>query len=329
MCEYISYMADRIAPLQTLRAFEATARRLSMTLAAEELHLTHGAVSRQIKSLEEYLGVPLFRRLTRKIELTEAGTSYFGAISRLLAELVRESESIRRKNEPMRLLVSSGVSFASKWLTPRLHRLMARYPDFHVHLDVTDAPVDYAAGKVDVALRYGNGVYPGGSAERIMNETVSPVCAPEYRDRMGGLRSPRDLAKCQLIHEIGMTITWERWFEMMNLPYPKTRGPGYSHGSMSIEAAIRAEGVALGRSVLVAEDLTSGRLVPLFPEAKLEVEWGYDLVYRIGNGDDSKVRAFRSWIADKVRDFSTGRIEGDRTQSSRAAARRQRRRKRK
>jgi LysR family transcriptional regulator, glycine cleavage system transcriptional activator len=305
-------MPDQLPPLQTLRAFEATARRLSMTMAAEELHLTHGAVSRQIKALEEYLAVPLFRRLTRKIELTEAGTSFFGAITRLLSELARESENVRRKNEPTRLVVSSGVSFASKWLTPRLHRLMARYPDFHVHLDVTDAPVDYAAGKVDVALRYGNGVYPGGSAERIMNETVSPVCAPEYRDRMGGLRSPRDLAKCQLIHEIGMTITWERWFEMMDLAYPKTPGPGYSHGSMSIEAAIRGEGVALGRSVLVAEDLISGRLVPLFPKAKLEVEWGYDLVYRIGNGDHPKVRAFRSWIAGEVREFSTWKLPGRR-----------------
>jgi len=274
-----------------------------MTLAAEELHLTHGAVSRQIKALEDHLGVPLFRRLTRKIELTDAGAAYFGAISRVLSELSRETASVRRKNESAHLLISSGVSFASKWLTPRLHRLMARHPDFHIHLDVTDTPVDFAAGRVDVALRYGNGVYPGATAERIMNETVSPVCAPAYRDRMDGLKSPRDLARCVLIHEIGMTMTWQRWFEAMDLPYPKTRGPGYSHGSMSIEAAIRAEGVALGRSVLVAEDLTAGRLVSLFPKAKLEVEWGYDLVYRIGNGDHPKVRAFRSWILGEVREF--------------------------
>jgi LysR family glycine cleavage system transcriptional activator len=273
-----------------------------MTLAAEELHLTHGAVSRQIKALEDHLGVALFRRLTRKIELTEAGAAYFGAITRLLSELARESAGIRRKNESAQLLISSGVSFASKWLTPRLHRLMARHPDLQVHLDVTDAPVDFAR-RVDVALRYGNGVYPGATAERIMNETISPVCAPEYRDRMGGLKTPRDLARCQLIHEIGMTMTWERWFEAMDLPYPKTRGPGYSHGSMSIEAAIRGEGVALGRSVLVAEDLMAGRLVSLFPKAKLEVEWGYDLAYRIGNGDHPKVRAFRSWITGEVREF--------------------------
>lgn len=272
-----------------------------MTLAAEELHLTHGAVSRQIKALEDHLGVQLFRRLTRRIELTDAGLSFFSAVTRLLSELAREAEIVRRKNDDTRLVVSSGVSFASKWLTSRLHRLMARYPDFDIHLEVADVPVDFAAGHVDVALRYGDGRYPAAAAERIMNETVSPVCAPGYRDRMGGLRSPSDLAGCQLIHEIGMNATWERWFAMMELPYPKMRGPGYSLGSMSIEAAIRGEGVALGRSVLVAEDLAAGRLVAPFPQARLEVEWGYDLVYRIGDRDHPKVRAFRNWIADEIR----------------------------
>ncbi|MCO5080031.1 MAG: transcriptional regulator GcvA [Rhizobiaceae bacterium] len=297
-------MPDQLPPLQTLRAFEATGRRLSMTLAAEELHLTHGAVSRQIKALEDNLGTQLFRRMTRRIELTDAGVSFFGAVTRLLSELAREAEVVRRRNDDTRLVVSSGVSFASKWLTSRLHRLMARYPDLDIHLEVTDAPVDFAAGHVDVALRYGAGQYSAAAAERIMNETVSPVCSPNYRDRMGGLDSPNALSKCQLIHEIGMNTTWERWFSMMELPYPKPRGAGYSLGSMSIEAAIRGEGVALGRSVLVAEDLAAGRLVALFPLARLEVEWGYDLVYRTGNQDHPKVRAFRNWIADEVWEFT-------------------------
>jgi LysR family glycine cleavage system transcriptional activator len=294
---------SRLPPLQTLRAFEATGRRLSMTLAAEELHLTHGAVSRQIKALEDHLGTPLFRRLTRRIELTEAGASFFGAVSLMLSELARETEKVRRRSVDNRLVVSSGVSFASKWLTPRLHRLMARYPEFDVHLEVSDARVDFTADHVDVALRYGDGIYPTASAERIMSETVSPVCAPEYRDRVGGLNAPGDLAGCRLIHEIGMTTTWERWFAMMGLTYPGTRGPGFSHGSMAIEAAIRGEGVTLGRSVLVAEDLATGRLSLLFPEAVIAVEWGYDLVFRAGDQDSPKVCAFREWIGEEVRDF--------------------------
>lgn len=301
-------MLDQLPPLQTLRAFEATARRLSMTLAAEELHLTHGAVSRQIKALEDNLGTLLFRRMTRRIELTDAGNSFFGAVTHLLSELAREAESLRRRNENARLVISSGVSFASKWLTSRLHRLMARYPDFDVHLEVTDSQVDFTGGHVDVALRYGAGKYPAATAERIMNETVSPVCAPGYRDRVGGLRSPKDLADCLLIHEIGMNTTWERWFAMIGLSYPKMRGPGYTLGSMSIEAALRGEGVALGRSVLVAEDVAAGRLVAPFPQAKLAVEWGYDLVYRTGNQDHPKVRAFRNWLSDEVRDFMSANV---------------------
>jgi LysR family transcriptional regulator, glycine cleavage system transcriptional activator len=196
-----------------------------MTLAAEELHLTHGAVSRQIKALEDNLGVQLFRRMTRRIELTEAGLSFFGAVTRLLSELAREAENVRRRNDDNRLVVNSGVSFASKWLTSRLHKLMARYPDFDVLLEVADAPIDFGAGHVDVALRYGAGQYPAAAAERIMNETVSPVCSPNYRDRLGGLTSPDELAKCQLIHEIGMNTTWERWFSMMELPYRGRGGP--------------------------------------------------------------------------------------------------------
>lgn len=297
-------MADHLPPLQTLRAFEATGRRLSMTLAAHELHLTHGAVSRQIKALEDYLGVPLFRRLTRRIELTDAGQAFFSTVTRLLSELAREAEELRRKNDTSRLVVNCSVSFASKWLTPRLHRLMANAPDLDIHLEVTDAPVDFGTSHVDVALRYGDGEYAFAAAERIMNETVSPVCSPDYRDRMGGLLAMDDLVKCQLIHEIGMNTTWERWFAMMGLPYPGGRGPGYSHGSMSIDAAVRGAGIALGRSVLVAEDLAAGRLISLFPQAKLEVAWGYDLIYRIGNQDHPKVRAFRDWILREVREFT-------------------------
>lgn len=298
-------MTSPLPPLQTLRAFEAAGRRLSMTLAAQELHVTHGAISRHIRTLEDHLGVPLFRRLTRRIELTEAGSAFFTVVTRLLSELAREAETLRRRNDTGRLVLSTGVSFASKWLTPRLHRLMARYPDLDVHLEVTDVEVDFAKGLVDVAVRYGTGRYPNAAAERIMNETVTPVCTPGYRDRMGGLRTAGELAACQLVHEVGMNANWERWFTMMGLPPPRARGPGYSHGSMSIEAAIRGEGVALGRSVLVAEDLAAARLVAPMPHARLEVEWGYDLVYRVGNETHPKVCAFRDWMAEEVRQFGT------------------------
>ncbi len=301
-------MTVRLPPLQTLRAFEATGRRLSMTQAGEELHLTHGAISRQIKTLEDHLGVPLFRRLTRRIEFTDQGAAFFVVVTRLLSELARETESLRRRSDTARLTISSGVSFASKWLTPRLHRLMARYPDYDIHLEVADIDIDASKSEADVAIRYGAGRYARGDAERVMNETVSPVCSPGYRQQAGGLRSASDLTGCRLIHENGMKADWGQWFEMMGLPAPQARGPGYSHGSMSIEAAIRGEGVALGRSVLVAEDITAGRLVALFPDDRLAVEYGYDLVYPAGDHDNPKVRAFRDWIAGEVRQFNADGI---------------------
>ncbi|WP_414475128.1 transcriptional regulator GcvA [Microvirga sp. M2] len=303
-------MFDRLPPLQTLRAFEATGRLLSMTLAAEELHVTHGAVSRHIKTLEDHLGVALFLRLTRRIVLTAEGAAFLVVVTRVLTELTRSAESLRGPKSAGRLTISTGISFASKWLGPRLHRLMARHPELDVHLDITDTNVDLSNGQIDAAVRYGVGRYPHVVAERILEETITPVCSPAYRARMGGLPSVESLAACRLLHEDRlvyddrMLANWERWFAMAGVDgAPRGRGPIYSHGSMATEAAIRGEGVALGRSALVAEDLAAGRLVAPFPQLRLNSERGYDLVYRPGNRDQPKVCAVRDWLADEIRQF--------------------------
>ena len=296
-------MFDRLPPLQTLRAFEAAGRLSSMTLAAEELNVTHGAISRHVKTLEVHLGVPLFERLTRRIVLTDAGTAFLPVVTRTLAELTREAERLRSLSAATRLTISTSVSFASKWLAPRLHRLMSRVPDYDVHLDVTDINVDLADGRVDAAIRYGIGHYPGAAGERLLDETVTPVCSPGYSGKCASLAH---LAGCTLLHEDRMLANWDRWFALAGLDRVRSRGPAYSHGSLAIEAALRGEGVALGRSVLVAEDLAAGRLVAPFPELKLKAERGYDLVYRPGNQDHPKVRAIRDWLADEIRLFLDG-----------------------
>lgn len=308
MREYNSHimivMFDRLPPLQTLRAFEAAGRLLSMTLAANELHVTHGAVSRQIKTLESHLGVPLFQRMTRQIVLTEAGAEFHVAVTRLLGELTREAERLRVQDPVARLTISTSVSFASKWLAPRLQRLKALHPELDVHLDVTDINVDLNSGQVDVAVRYGRGHYPQAQAERIMKETVTPVCSPAYQAEMGGLKTPANLTACTLLHEDRMKANWERWFAAAGVGGGRTiRGPAYSHGSMAVEAAIRGEGVALGRSVLVSDDIAAGRLVAPFAHITLKAEKGYDLVYRIGNGEHPKVCALRDWLAEEIRLF--------------------------
>jgi LysR family transcriptional regulator, glycine cleavage system transcriptional activator len=294
-------MFNRLPPLQTLRAFEAAGRLLSMTLAAQELNVTQGAISRHIKTLEDDLGVVLFQRLTRRIVLTESGAELLLTVTRVLGELMREAERLRGDSGVARMTISTSVSFASKWLAHRLHRFKALHPELDVHLDVTDVNVDVQDGKADVAIRYGSGRYPRAQAERILEETVTPVCSAEYRELMGGLLSAESLARCTLLHEDRMLANWEQWFALAQVHKARTgRGPAYSHGSMAIEAAIRGEGVALGRSVLVADDIATGRLVAPFAHYKLKAERGYDLVYRIGSQDHPKVCALRDWLADEV-----------------------------
>jgi LysR family transcriptional regulator, glycine cleavage system transcriptional activator len=295
---------NRLPPLQTLRAFEATGRLLSMTLAAEELHVTHGAVSRHIKTLEEHLGVTLFQRLTRRIVLTQAGTEFLRVVTRALGDLAREAERIRAHDSVTRLKINASVSFANKWFEPRLHRFKALHPELDVHLDVTDTYVDLNDREADVAIRYGSGRYPRVLAERILEETVTPVCSPAYRAKVGGMSSVASLARCTLLHEDRMLANWEQWLALAGVKSVRSdRGPAYSHGSMVIEAAIRGEGVALGRSVIVADDIAAGRLVVPFPQFRLKSERGHDLVYRIGSRDDPKVCALRDWLAEEIRLF--------------------------
>lgn len=297
-------MFDDHPPLQTLRAFEASGRLLSMSRAAAELHVTHGAVSRHIKALESHLGTALFERLTRRIVLTDAGAEFHAAVARFLGDLTREAERLRTQKTGARLTLSTSVSFASKWLAARLHRLKELHPEFDIHLDVTDANVDLGDGRVDAAIRYGSGRYPGARAERILAETVTPVCSPAYRLRAGGLNTPEELVRCTLLHEYRMLANWERWFATAGVEGARSgRGPAYSHGSMAIEAAIRGEGVALGRSALVADDVAAGRLVAPFPKIRLKAERGYDLVYRTADRDHPKVRALRDWLSDEIRRF--------------------------
>lgn len=299
-------MFDRLPPLQTLRAFEAAGRLLSMTLAGEELHLTHGAISRHVRTLEADLGKPLFLRMTRRIVLTEAGADFHAVVTRLLGELASEAYRVRGDDHGNRLNISTSVSFASKWLAPRLSHLKASCPEFDMHLDVTDLNVDLRAGHVDAAIRYGYGCYPNAMAERILEESVTPVCSPTYRVENGNLAVPMDLLRCTLLHEVGMQANWEQWFALAGLDIKRLpRGPSYSHGSMAVEAAIRGDGVVLARSTLVADDIAAERLVAPFPNLRLKAERGYDLVYRVGERDHPGIEALRSWLAARIEKFLT------------------------
>ncbi len=273
-----------------------------MTLAAAELHVTHGAISRQIRKLEEHLGIKLFRRLTRQIILTEEGAEFHLAVTRLLSDLLRESERLRGRNPAKSFRISTTVSFASKWLAPRLSRFRQQYPEFDIELDVTDINVDLNDGQVDAAIRYGLGNYRDVTSERIFNETVTPVCSPGFLREHNGLKDIKELSNCVLLHEYRMLANWEAWFEMAGEKNFKChQGPVWTLGSMATEAAIRGEGVALGRSILIADDVAAGRLVVPFPQYTLQAERGYDLVYRSDNKDSYKIRILRQWLLEEIR----------------------------
>lgn len=292
---------EHLPPLQTLRAFEAAARLSSMTLAAAELHVTHGAISRQIRKLEEHLGLKLFVRLTRQIILTEEGAQFHHAVTRILGELTRESERLRRGSPAKYICISTTVSFATKWLAPRLSQFRQRYPDFDIQLDVTDINVDLNDGKVDAAIRYGLGNYRDVSSERMFDETVTPVCSPGFLEKHNGLTEIKELLNCVLLHEYRMLANWKAWFEMAGEKnFSCHQGPLWTLGSMATEAAIRGEGVALGRSVLIADDVAAGRLVVPFPQYKLKAERGYDLVYRSDNQDSFKISILRQWLSEEL-----------------------------
>ncbi|MFO1130453.1 MAG: transcriptional regulator GcvA [Hyphomicrobiales bacterium] len=301
-------MLQRLPPLQTLRAFEAAGRLLSMSRAAEELNLTHGAVSRHIKTLEDDLGLPLFTRHTRRIALTAEGALLLATVGRVLGELAQQAASLRSRNANPRLTISTTFSFASKWLEPRLHRLRLRHPDFDIHLDVTDQTVDVSGGSFDAAIRYGGGRYPHAVTERIMDETLTPVCNPSYWKRHARGLGARELPAATLLHEDRMAVDWPQWLARAGVSVrPGARSAAYSHGSMAIEAAIRGEGIALGRSVLVREDLLAGRLIAPFAALQVDAGRGYDLVYAARNRADAKIVALRNWLNEEVRAFLSDR----------------------
>lgn len=234
-------MSNRLPPLQSLRAFESTGRLLSMAAAASELHVTTGAISRHIRALETDLGVSMFRRLTRQIVLTEAGGSFHQTVSRALDDLARDAVRLRTRVGNDRLTISTSVSSAGKWFAPRLHRLAARLLDVDIHLEVSDVNIDLSDGRVDATIRYGTGSYPQAVSERILDEMMCPVCSPRYRDEER-IDVPDDLLgrtllnEERLLHDDSTLPKWSLWFATAGVSAPRTRGPTFSHGSLTIEA---------------------------------------------------------------------------------------------
>lgn len=292
-------MPDRLPSLNALRAFEAAARHLSFSRAAEELHVTKAAVSHQVKALEEDLGLPLFRRLNRALLLTPAGQTLFPAISEALGLMHAAVARLKRQDRTGELVLTMLDSFAAIWLVPRLSRFRNAHPEIDVRIATSDDSIDFAHTDVDLAIRYGAGHWPEVHAERLMTEEIFPVCAPALVESGPPLAKPADLVNHTLLHDYGHE-SWRRWLKAAGESgIDVDRGPNYHHSNLVLQAAEQGDGVALARSVLAADALAAGRLVKPF-DVTLPAEYAYYLVCPPANLNRPKVQAFRAWLFAEV-----------------------------
>lgn len=296
-------MARRLPPLNGLRAFESAARYLSFTKAAEELNVTPAAVSQQVKSLEAYFGVQLFKRLTRALMLTDSGQLVLPVLQEGFDKLAEADGLLRNRRDDRILTVSVAPSFGAKWLVPRLESFRRAHPDYDIRIDATDTPADFRRDNVDIALRYGLGDYPGLVSECLLTEVGVPVCSPRLLEGEHPLRTPEDLSHHTLLHiqwkmESDAAPNWRMWLRAAGYGnIDPDRGPQFSMESMAIQAAIDGQGVALISTALIEDDLAAGRLVlPFEGEVNHQTSFCYYLVYPESHLQRPKVAAFREWV---------------------------------
>jgi len=291
----------RLPPLNALRAFEAAARHLSFTKAADELHVTPGAISQQVKALEEYVGATLFRRMNRALLLTDEAQACLPALREGFDRLAEATYLLSAQDSQNRLTVSAAPSFASKWLVPRLGDFQEHYPDIDVWISADIEPVDFAKDGVDIAVRYGSGNYPNLHAELLLEEHVFPVCSPRLLTGDFPIRMPADLKNHTLLHDMSpdndeSCPDWAMWLKAAGVDgVNDSRGLRFNQSSLALEAAISGRGVALAKRTLAMDDLTAGRLAKPF-DLTLSVEFAYYLVCPKSKLALTKVNQFMAWM---------------------------------
>lgn len=295
--------------LNALRAFEASARHQSFSAAASELNVTPAAIGQLVRSLEEWLGMPLFHRSSSgraRLALTEVAER---ALPDIRAGFDRLNLGLARLKEGSAngvLTVTVSPAFAAKWLLPRIDRFQSAWPDTDVRLDTSLKLLDFAAQGIDIGVRYGTGAWAGLTAEKLMDEELYPVCSPALLPRNRRLRKPADLAGQTLIHDQSVErsvgfATWEAWLDAAGVKGVSTkRGLRINNSAAVLQAAIDGHGVALARSVMARDDLAAGRLVRLFPNLTLTSELAYYVVYRPECCALPKLAAFRDWLVEEV-----------------------------
>lgn len=313
ICAKIAYeieMTEQLPPLRAIRYFEAAARHLSITKAAQELHVTHCAISHQIRGLEEWLGVPLLHRANRRIALTDAGQAYMPyvrSVREALDRLANGTRQLRDLSGIRTLAVSVMPSFAAKWLIPRLGSFHRQHPEIDVRISATERVVDFDLEDIDIAIRYGSGTWPGLRADLLAAEQFVAVCSPTLLRTGKPLKRPADLALHTLLYDMRWADMWPRWFEAAGLRLNRAqRKLSVSFSGLVLQAALDGVGVALAQVALAGDDLAAGRLVKLF-DVVLPGSNGYFVVTPSARTDHPHVAAFRTWL---LAETTRGEVDG-------------------
>ncbi|WP_218048180.1 transcriptional regulator GcvA [Proteus mirabilis] len=293
-------MSKRLPPLNALRVFDSAARYLSFTKAAEELFVTQAAVSHQIKTLEEFLGLKLFRRRNRSLLLTEEGQSYYLDIKEIFSSINEATRKLLARSAKGALTVSLSPSFAIQWLVPRLSGFNQAYPGIDVRIQAVDREEDKLADDVDVAIFYGRGNWTGLRTDRLYAEYLIPVCAPSLLTGEKPLKTPSDLIYHTLLHDTSRR-DWQAYVRQLEIQNQINvqQGPIFSHSSMVIQAAVHGQGVALVNNVMARSEIESGRLVRPFQDVLVSKNAFY-LVCQDSQAELGKIAAFRQWILSQA-----------------------------
>lgn len=294
-----------LPPLSALRAFEAAARLQSFSKAADELNVTPAAISHQIAALEADLGVSLFSRRNRAVELTASARVLLPGLSDAFAGIQDSVRRLRSHNDTGMLTVTASPSFAGKWLVQRLYRFQEQYPDIDVRISATDAIVDLTRADFDIAIRYGTGRYPGLAVELLLKNEVFPACSPALLRDGPPLETPADLRNHVLLHDQQtdrdpLAPSWPMWLKAAGINDAQaSHGLSFSANVLALEAAIAGHGVTLAYSTTAAADIAAGRLVRLF-SLSLPDTFAYYVVAAPSALERPKVKAFRDWLRNEA-----------------------------
>ena len=289
---------DRLPPLNSLRAFEAAARHLSITVAADELHVTPGAVSRQIRMLEEVLGVQLLHRGHRQITLTRPGDDYYRAVTKAMDGLREATLRLTKRAKCKQLKVRAYTTFAMRWLIPRLSSFHAANPGIEVLLTASLDPVDFRKEDIDGAIRLGDGKWSGVNTYRLGPNVLLPVCSPGLIAAGARVRKPADLQHQTLLHSIARPDDWRYWLEAAGVEgqVDARGGMTYQSSAMAYAAAIEGQGFAIAQHFLVAADLESGKLVAPFRQTVDMGDFTYYLLTPADRKESASMATFRTWL---------------------------------